>query len=87
MSQFILTRLLAVVAQTLTAGAHLGVVTDVAALVAGAARKGRHPVISFENLGSASVRTLHHAGVIHCDFFCGDGIRVVVTGEELFKRR
>jgi len=36
--------LLAVVAQTLTAGADLGVVTDVAALVAGTARKGRHDV-------------------------------------------
>jgi len=36
--------LLAVVAQTLTAGADLGVVTDIAALVAGTARKGRHDV-------------------------------------------
>ncbi|KAF2483752.1 hypothetical protein BDY17DRAFT_298023 [Neohortaea acidophila] len=34
--------LLAVVAQALTAGAHLGVVADVAAFVAGAARQGRH---------------------------------------------
>lgn len=37
-----LTRLLAVVAQALTARAHLGVVADVAALVACAARQGRH---------------------------------------------
>jgi len=34
--------LLAVVAQTFTAGADLGVVADIAAFVAGTARKGRH---------------------------------------------
>lgn len=46
-----LTRLLAVVAQTLTAGAHLGVVADVAAFVAGATRKGRHPARLFSSPG------------------------------------
>lgn len=37
-----LTGLLAVVAQTLGRGAHLGIVADVATLVAGATRQGRH---------------------------------------------
>lgn len=37
-----LTRLLAVVAQTLTARAYLGVVANVAAFVAGTAGEGRH---------------------------------------------
>ena len=38
----LMTRLFAVVAQTFTAGADLGVVANIAAFVAGTARKGRH---------------------------------------------
>ena len=58
----ILTWLLAVVAQALTAGANLGIVSNVAALVACSARKRRHPDCQF------STTTMYESDSM---FFCG----------------
>lgn len=70
-SRRLVARLLAVVAKTLTARAHLGVVADVAALVAGAARKVRH-LAAGRSLLNNDLLTVHvsHADPCFCFAEC-----------------